>query len=425
MTKNNEKMDFVIEDSKAGAKTLKVQKNKTEWYIHSSYDPCEQAQHFAELNYSNDDEILLYGLGLGYHIKALLELMDSRQKLFVIETSKRIHDLFLQFGASEIIADERLVIMIPESIDEIETFLNNSDWSRKILYYTPSVKLIENKFEFLKTWLNNYRLDMNSSISFKKMHENHHINTNLNCKNFLQLFENRCSNIPCLIVASGPSLSNVKDFIKKAKGNCIIISVGRNNKFFKELEVEPTIFIEIDSHDIVAERFEENSFECPLVFLSTVSSKLPAVYRGPKSIIYVRSSISDRFVVEGGGSTVAAIAIEVAVKMGCSPIGLIAQDLVFDNGKSHYQSEEIHINPDLMQMVLCNDGEMRYTNKSFIRHKTSIESVISRAPQSSIVYSLTKKGICINNAGYIAPEVFLSKYSIKVTALECEIRSEI
>lgn len=425
MISNNSKIEFIIEDSKTGCKTLKAQKNNTSWYLHSLYNPLLQAQLFAELNYSTDSEIVIYGLGLGYHIQALLKLMNKQQKLFVIETNRVVYNLFMQFGVSEIVNDSRLTIIAPKYVDEVESFIKSGSENRRVIYYTPSVRLIENEFEFLKTWLNNYRLDMNTGIYFKKMHENHNINSQLSCKNFLQIFENKYSNVPCLIVASGPSLMDSRDFIKKAKGNCLIISVGRNSDFFKELEIEPTIFIEIDSSDLLAERFKDKIFRCPLVFLSTVGSELPAVYKGPKSIIYVRSSASDRYVVEGGGSTVAAIALELAVKMGCSPIGLVAQDLVLDGGKSHFNSEEIHINPDLMQMYLCNDGEMRYTNKSFIRHKTSIESVISRSSESSVFYSLTKKGICIKNANFLEPELFLSAYGTKVVEIENEIISEI
>lgn len=423
MLVTNGEVKYTIQNSKVGVKTLIAQKNKTTWYLHSSVDPIIQAQRFAELNYSSDSDILVYGLGLGYHIKALLDIMTLNQKLYVLETDKAIFDLFIQAGKSDVIKDNRLIIIRPQNLDEVDTFIRNLPVDIKILYYTPSVRAIEDRYEFLRTWLNNYRLDMNTRIYFKKMAENHNINIQLECKNFLQLFEGKYRNFPCMIVASGPSLNDVKDFIRKAKGKCILISIGRNSKFFKELEIEPTFFVEIDQHDMVAERFDIYDFSCPLVFLSTVSNKLPPIYTGPKSIVYVRKSTVDIHVVEGGGSTVAATALEIAVKMGCNPIGLIAQDLVYDGNKSHFDNSETDMNLNLMQMQLCNDGEMRYTSKSFIRHKTSLEDVISRSPENIEFFNLTSKGIRIKNSKYINPEIFLSKYRVAVNDLEKEIKT--
>lgn len=421
MNDNEDRISYTLKDAEAGCKTLLAEKKDVVWHFHSSIDPRKQGRLYAESNFSADKDMLIYGLGLGYHIKSMLELMGTGQKLYVLETDPDIYQIFKQYGTAEIMQDNRLVMEVLDDMDKISAFLDTVPQNTKILYYNPSIKAVKNKFEFIRIWFNNYKLDLNSRISFKHMNENHIANKGLGCPNFLELFEDKLSGIPCIIVSSGPSLETSKEFIKKVKGKCAIISVGRNSRFFKQLGIEPTFFIEIDHQDLVAERFENTFFKCPMVFLSTVSSKLPAAYSGPKSIFYVRTHPLDKYVVEGGGSTVAATALELAVKLGFDPIGLVGQDLVFDGKKSHFDSEASHTNFKSMQKFICNDGEMRYTNKSFLRHRSSIERVVASSQGSRNIYNLTQKGIVINGTDFIDAELFLNKFSVSVEKIEDSI----
>ena len=74
---------------KKGNITLKVEVHKVDnskrnVYIASRYDVYKEAQVFA-LNHSHNlkQTNILYGIGLGYHIKELLKFLDSNQKLMI------------------------------------------------------------------------------------------------------------------------------------------------------------------------------------------------------------------------------------------------------------------------------------------------------------------------------------------------------
>lgn len=421
--KLSEKIKYVVEDTVSKEKTIYAIKNKYSWYIHSSIKPVFQGRKFAKLNYKSEDYILIYGLGLGYHIKALLELMNKDQHLYVLETDLELYQCFLKHGVKEILNDNRLILMVTDSLTEVAKYLGSVPKSTEILYYEPLLKTVAGNFAYLKAWFYNYRLDMNASHSFKEMQENHDSNKGLGLPDFLELFEDKYKNVPCVIVSSGPSLLESSEYIKKLKGKAIIISVGRNVVFFEELGIEPTFYVEIDHQELVAKRFEGKTLKCPIVLLSSASNSIAQTYMGPKSIVFVRQNNTDTNVLEGGGSTVAATALELAIKLGLGPIGLIGQDLVFDEERTHFDNNAKLIITPSMSQVMCNDGVLRYTNNGFLKHKQSLNNVVNLISKDNLVFNLTLKGIKIENIPYLKKEVFEQKCSDSVSDIEKEIQS--
>jgi hypothetical protein len=414
---------YTIKDTPSGEKTVIAVKNNYSWYIHSSITPTIQGRRFAEFNYNAADNILIYGLGLGYHIKEILGRMKENQHLYVLETDQDLYACFLKHGTKEILDDSRLTLKITDKLEEASLYLGTIPPDTEILYYEPLIKTLTEKFEYMKTWFNNYRLDMNASHSFKEMQENHMINRNLGLPNFLELFEEKYQGVPCVIVSSGPTLLEAGEYIKRLKGKAIIISVGRNVSFFEALGMEPTFYLEIDHQELVAKRYEKVNVNCPLVFLSSANKNINNTFAGPKAIVYVRQKATDINVLEGGGSTVAASALELALKLGFGPIGLIGQDLVFEDEKSHFDNDIKTIITPSMSRVLCNDGVLRYTNKGFLRHKESLNNVIRLLSGDNKVFNLTYKGIQIESIPYLYQEEFWKRCSSSVLKIENEIQN--
>ena len=64
--------------------------------IHSRYDPYREAVAFIDHHkaiYQNKDLVVVYGLGLGYHIQELLKRIDSECKLYVFEADNDILEI--------------------------------------------------------------------------------------------------------------------------------------------------------------------------------------------------------------------------------------------------------------------------------------------------------------------------------------------
>ena len=75
---------FEMERSKTGYVTLRYNGK----YIHSKYNPVKEAEQFANNNYNvieNNSTVVVYGLGLGYHILALNKLLKKKCNLYVFE----------------------------------------------------------------------------------------------------------------------------------------------------------------------------------------------------------------------------------------------------------------------------------------------------------------------------------------------------
>ena len=82
-------MDYKIIESRSGLKSISI-KNESgfDLYLHSRYNPEREAQHWVEKNTAaikkRQPVFLIFGLGLGYHIRALHDKFPDA-KIIVLE----------------------------------------------------------------------------------------------------------------------------------------------------------------------------------------------------------------------------------------------------------------------------------------------------------------------------------------------------
>lgn len=90
---------FEIIDAKDKNKTLAVINDGKKYFMHSSYYPLKESQEWAEeFEFNNDSIILVYGIGLGYHVNFLLDRLNLDNRLILIEPSKEIFEYAINNG---------------------------------------------------------------------------------------------------------------------------------------------------------------------------------------------------------------------------------------------------------------------------------------------------------------------------------------
>lgn len=407
-----EKVETVSKDI-----TLKVKSEQNEYYLHSIVDPKNQGLVFAQNNYSDRSDLVLYGLGLGYHVVALYKLLKKDQKLYILECNEIIAEYAMQFEeVRNILKDSRVICTVTSNKEKVISFFNDAPRSAKLIYYYPCVKTIPQNLEFLREKIIDLRFESNISGDQLMMNNNHRMN-NKKYKDFLDDYNGELVGAPCVISVSGPSLVNHQDEVEEYKKRSFFVSSGRNNIYFNEIGFEPDIYIEVDSGDIPVQRFKHFDSDVLLLFVSTVMPELGRVYNGPKAQIIIGDQ-NNNIMMMGGGSTVASTAIELAIVLGCNPIVLIGQDLCYIEGNSHFDHQES--SRVSAPQVLCNDGKHRKTNEAFLKHKRSIEKLIAMKGSNINFYSISNKGALINGVNYIDSNQMLSildkiKYDKKST----------
>lgn len=336
--------------SKRGAMGLKLGED----YLTSKYDPeGEMNGQVAEALSTKPDVLLLFGLGLGYHLPEVAKNHQARMVLYepdvrVLRTALSITDF------SELIGRERFLL-----IDDLRDMNFNFQFdhgakikptyhqlalaSYKRLYpdkleeFTKQMKVVQRDSDIaIETYL------VKSKTWFEYLFENMPDIYKLPSVNELR---NKFNDMPVVIVASGPSLDKNIDYLAQAKGRACIISVGTALKKLVARKIVPDVVVAVESNDIYYQF--EGVKELEEAFLILRPACNPKLFKLQTKGTFVFSDIEiDQIwamlrlgkqgsVIKNGGS-VACTAFAIAHIMGAQSITLVGQDLALgSDGHSH------------------------------------------------------------------------------------------
>lgn len=399
-----------LEKSKSGNLTLKYN-NK---YIHSKYDPVKEGIQFAEGNKEllNEKIVVVYGLGLGYHIHAIAEKLKDDSVLYVfeyneklIEYCKKVNKDIFNYKNTKIIGstDSQFLRKFADSLRSVEN----------IIIHKASLETIRESNKLLYNLINDFNImkqhvDMDTEI-IKQSEENYKINTENNYKSINEFIEQfKKSNKPFIIVSAGPSVDNDLSKLKQNREKFNIISVGSAFRTLVKNRITSDAVVIIDTKPIVKKQFENlETYNIPLCFSATASMWAVELYNGPKYIF--NTSEHDEIKTRG---TVAVSAMDIAIKCNAKKIILLGQDLAFINKKSHtstfeetYGFKDDYTINTKMKTVKGVNGECLNTTQGYITFKNKIESLIRENPH--IKFINCSKGAYIEGASHVNFEILV------------------
>ncbi len=88
--------EYVVKSSKETMPGLVKITNGTETTIHSSYYPDKEAKRFADKIRSDGDSIILGGMGMGYHLRHIVDRFPEK-KIILIEPDKHLFNIALHY----------------------------------------------------------------------------------------------------------------------------------------------------------------------------------------------------------------------------------------------------------------------------------------------------------------------------------------
>ena len=401
-----------LEKSKVGVYTLKYN-NK---YIHSKYDPINEAKKFIENNKGlvTKDNVVIYGLGLGYHIEELLKV-NKNSNVYVFEWNKALikyckevnESLFNIKNVNIITDNNNFFEFLGEKLNEVED----------ILIHTPSLETIKENNVKLYNLIKNYKIAKHSiEVNSELLMENYKNNLNTDYKEIKELINSFSKiNKPYIVTAAGPSLDRELEFLKRNREDFVVVAVGSSLRALMNNNIKPDIISIIDGKEDVAKQlkdYEESGI--PLCFLSTASRWAVNNYKGPKYMFFNR--VGENEIVIDTGKTVAVSCISIALKCGAKEIILLGQDLAYLNGKSHtstyektYGQEDSPIINNNCKLVKGIDGTMLKTTEGYLYFKEQIEKIISRNKQVKFINC--SKGAFIEGAEHIEFSNYLGRKS--------------
>ncbi len=344
---------YVVEPTSSGYLTAAVQEDGHLYYLHTNGQIIQEALLQAEewLNQGQLD-YSFYGLGMGYPYLEMLSI-DDNISVTVVEMNKELLILAFVFAPVwRLYESERFKLIYDPTGHRMERMtLGLTEESGFYVFY-PALRGIQKAER--RQQLEAYFVDESSvRIHSRNMLGNFRKNKKISCAN-IQDLEEKFRGREVIIVAAGPSLDRNMMALKNRSADTILMAVGTVLHKLLDAGILPDYTIVIDSGKPTYRQIQgiENC-GVPMIFLSTVYSRIPEEYQGEKYLLCQKGfepaeELAKRNgwdTVESGGS-VATTALDLALRLSASKIIFAGLDLAYTGGMDHagdtaYQAEVV------------------------------------------------------------------------------------
>ena len=363
-----------VQSSKKGAMTASVSTSDGRTlFLHSRYDPAREAQEFCKGLVAGDAAcVILCGLGLGYHLKALFEHFGNETVVFVsepdlitIKTALETTDLSKELATGQVV--------ILTDLDKAGLHDRLSRYSTSLmlgtLFAVPPVARDHHA---------DYHADCRKALMdfahFAKMSLTTLVrNAGITCRNIANnlpayvttppadVLRRRFAGFPAILVAAGPSLAKNIDQLRDLRDSAVIIAAQTTLRPLLERGIRPHFVTSLDFSDLSRQFFEGIDIPDDLVLVaepkaswhvidaflgggsSASSNEKSSVAAKRRRIILLDNQFAHRCVGEDlakrtpmePGATVMHLAFYLAQWLHCDPITFIGQDLGF-SGHCYY-----------------------------------------------------------------------------------------
>ncbi|WP_419875568.1 motility associated factor glycosyltransferase family protein [Candidatus Pristimantibacillus sp. PTI5] len=430
---------YEILPSKSAEPTVVIENQGKSLYLHSKYNPIEEARQFIQQfdNIEQYKHILFYGTGLGYHIEALINKYPGIPFTIYEPVPKLFEEFLSRISLPKLPAQCRHIILetsIAQGLNSLHQFVEGMHEELLFLQLPSYEKAFPDKFKYFsevfKELISQKKSSLQVNISYEKRWIfNSLINLEETIKTPNVLIEKRdvFKGKPVILVAAGPSLQDEIEHLKyiKENGLAYIFSVGTSINALLAHGIHPDAACTYDPSELNQKVFEKlNELEItdiPLIFGSSVGFEVLKYYNGPKlhmltsqdpvAQFYLEAITKQPLEVVNDASTISVIALQLLYALQSNLVILVAQNLAFRNNML-YSSEALVIREqadvlpsDRKDMVLVEsvDGERIESKKSYLSMKQQIETVLQARPTMQVI-NTTQGGAKIEHTSFMSLE---------------------
>ncbi len=381
-------------------------------YLHSSVNPVKEAGKYADtLDYTRNSMIIIFGLGLGYHIREIMNRASGDTKIIVIENQPNIFfNAIKNTDIADILESDRVILLVGND-EEIRHRMDGVLRSRIFILSTNfqyfmlpgQTSLFENNYFELKkeilSMIKNMYFEIGNDV------EDTIIGVRQNFDNIDVMIENpgcdafkdRYEGKPAIIVSAGPSLAKNVDLLREAEGKALILCVDASIKVLVEKGITPDAILSIERGFPTYQLFYEDKpmpENAVLVAPPVIRPEIFERVKGTKVICLKETETINTWLnsmvnkgVFNTGTSVAHLAFGFARKLGADPVIFIGQDLAYSpEGYSHsrgtaYEGNKAETqNGDNVVMVEDYDGNPIPSTRIWKNFLTWFETQITGYP---------------------------------------------
>jgi hypothetical protein len=367
----------------------------------------EEAKTWSDGVDTQAKTIIIFGLGMGWHIEYLAEKYPDIS-IHVIEPDKRVLAHVMHIRDMENVF-KKCKIYVDTPVSSVKGAMFNMlthPLARGIalvpFYVAVYTEYCKNLYDESRKMLNDWAVMINTKRSLSdKWYKNRIVNAKIpsvNAKSLMGKFKN----IPGIIVGAAPSLQGQIEELRALQGKAVIIAASTAAEILKSHGIKPTFMFAIDQDPITSGQLHENmDGDVPLIFDGQVAQN-SLKYKGRKFQIllnvnrYTGMAIKDLPVLESGPS-VANVTMDLLYKLGCNPIMICGMDMSYTNNKLYCDgtkfNKDIAVDDGKLMKMQGMNGEICYTEPSFLSMRNWYEEYVKRIKPPA--FNCTAQGIPI------------------------------
>lgn len=418
--------DVSAEDALDGERIMILQQDRGSIALESIYDPTHAAERYAEQFKVLPEAItlLLFGFGDGKALRKILQKEYLIHDCMVYEPSIALFCKALQeYDLRDVLSSPKLTIYVrginDQSMENVfDSRISHTGWKQCYIASLPIYSEVYSlEFEECSMWykkiLNSKKGELCAAIEFAEKGLENEIKSQrwlMESWSADSLIGKFPRDIPCIVVAAGPSLEGNVEELHKAKGRACIIAVDSAIPCLMKHDIIPDFLCTIDAKKPTTYFADERLKGLP-IFLSTNSNyelfekleDFDPIYFSTISPYYdqlVRNQGHEIWGSNGGGS-VATMSFWLAAQLGFRTIILIGQDLAYTDMNSHagtgqVTKEELELY-SLFFVEGYNGGEV-LTRGDFKLYIDWYERTIPELNQEHTIINSTEGGAKLHGA---------------------------
>jgi hypothetical protein len=423
--------------AKDGSYTVILHKTGKSTYLHSRYRPVKEAQEWVKgMDTAGKSLFLIFGCGLGYHIREILNKAGEKARVIVYEPCIEVIKSVLEKADHiDILLNERVILINKLEETRLSKALSyHIEWhdtDKLLVSGIPSYrKLFEEEYLiFLRAVRNavyDAILDINTSLFFAESWQTNLLKNipyffkSVPVKNFFGIFKG----IPAVIVSAGPSLNKNVELLNRIKNRAVIICVDTALKVLLKKNIKPHMVVTIDGSVINYQKYKDIYYgDVPLAYTPSAYHEILSHHDGKKILFYTAdyyaAILTSKFGMDTGwldsGGSVANNAFDLAVKMEADPIIFIGQDLAFTDKKTHASGTMYDGRNDMKvsdQHIEVDDifGNKVLTNYSFDMFRRWFENKIAGIQPERVYIDASEGGVKIKGTKVMNFSEAIDKY---------------
>ncbi len=404
--------------------------------LHSSYDPEKEAHRFAE-KLQVGARVCLYGFGLGYHLDTILDKIGPDGYLLAIELNPDILTAALTLRDQTGIFEDRRFHLIfgsdetevsREISHEMERVTRDHADQLEVFFHAPSFKCIPSTFPSLTNALEVLLLERRFPAIFGNLEKaNYHLNREIITGSpGINVLKNSQKGRPGILVSAGPSLDLILPTLHRLQKKFLIACVDTTFPILIKTNIQPDHVFSLDPQIDSAGHFVDfPAGKTRLVFTPTANHNVLKIFSGERYVVYKeghrlskdsKSAMKEKGTTRAGGS-VACLALDMLIHVGCDPIFLIGQDCAFSGNR--YYSSQSQFNNQLQSKIIrttplgklhhdkalekkqlavqCTQGNPLVTDQVMYSYLRTLEHIIKANPGTR-VFNLYSHGAEIEHA---------------------------